>query len=442
MLARSVTLNVLGTAASMALGFVGSVLLARWLGPSDRGLLALLTSISTLALTLTSFGLPMAVLYYASLPDRSSRRLLGTTLVYGVLLAVVLTPLAWVFRRDLADAFARGGGGWSWVLAAALVPLTFVDWTTHNQLLGKLRFGLYNVLGIVGKAATLVLIVALVVRSGFGVAGALIAAAAGSIVMIAGSLPPLLADGRPAFDRRLLATMGRYGARAQVGVIFSTLNYRLDVVILQFFRPLSEVGFYVVAQVIAELVLVLERAFQSSVIPLVAGSEGESRERTTILAVRNHGILALAACVFNVGFGTLLILVAYGKAYQPALVPMLIILPGIWFLGTGSVVTSDLRGRGRPGIPSIVSAVTLIVTVALDFALIPSFGVRGAAAASLVAYTFYGVASLVVLSRISGVPVRTLIRPTGADLAAYRTAARALAGRMRGRRPARVPPGA
>jgi O-antigen/teichoic acid export membrane protein len=439
MLARSVTLNVAGNVASLVIGFVGSIVLARALGPTDRGVLALLQSVSTFALTLTAMGLPMAVLYYASRRERSTRRLLGTSLWYAAGLTAVLVPLAWLGRAELADVFAKGRGGSSWLLAAALVPLTFLDWTTHNQILAKLRFGLFNALSIAGKLLTLALTVLLVARLGWGVAGGLVAIASASLVMVAGCLPPLVREGRPRFDRRLLGTMTRYGAKVQIGVIFGAVNYRLDVVILQFFRPLSAVGYYVIAQVIAELVIVLANSFQSSVIPLVARSEGADRQRTTLLSIRHHGILAAAACVANAGFGTLLILFAYGRAYHAALVPMLTILPGIWFLGTGSVVTSDLRGRGRPGLASAVSGLAVALTVGLDLALIPPFGVEGAAVASLVTYTAFGIASLVTLSREVGVDVRTLVVPRRADLAAYPAFARALMRRVRAPRAAVLP---
>jgi O-antigen/teichoic acid export membrane protein len=155
---------------------------------------------------------------------------------------------------------------------------------------------------------------------------------------------------------------------------------------------------------------------------LVAGSEGKTRDRTTILAIRHHGILAAAACILNAGFGTLLILVGYGSAYKPAVVPMLNLLPGIWWLGTGSVVTSDLRGRGRPGLSSIVSGVAVVVTVGLDLALIPPYGIYGAAIASVCAYVVHGALSLYVLSRVSNIPVRTLVIPERSDLVAYRIA--------------------
>jgi O-antigen/teichoic acid export membrane protein len=437
MLARSVTTNVLGSVASLALGFVGSALVARWLGPEARGLLALMQAMSLAALTLTGMGIPMAVMYHASRATASSRRLLGTSLGYAAGLAVVLIPAAVVFNGPLSRTFSHGHGGVVWVLSAALVPITFLDWTFHNQLLGWLRFGRVNVLSVLGKAVSVALIIALVGFGGGSVSAALIALGASSVVMIVGCLPPLLEEGKPRFDRRVLRLLTRYGVRVQLNTIFQNLNYRLDVIILQFFRPLSDVGYYVVAQIIAELVIVLASSFQSSVIPLIAGSEGRSRDRTTILAIRHHGILAAAACILNAGFGTLLILFGYGSAYKPAIVPMLILLPGIWWLGTGSVVTSDLRGRGRPGLSSIVSGVAVIVTIGLDLALIPPYGIYGAAIASVCAYVVHGALSLYVLSRVSQIPVRTLVVPERSDLAAYRTAWTQIIDRLR-RRPSTV----
>ena len=62
-------------------------------------------------------------------------------------------------------------------------------------------------------------------------------------------------------------------------------------------------------------------------------------------------------------------------------------------------------------------------------ALIPPLGVPGAALASVLTYTMFGIASLVTLSRVTGLPVRTLVVPERADLRAYSTALRRVLAR-------------
>ena len=320
------------------------------------------------------------------------------------------------------------------MLAAALIPLLFLDWTTRNQLLGKLRFGLFNALAVAEKTATLLVVVVLVGFAGFRVGGGLLALGAGSLVMIAGSLPPILREARPQLDWALFRTTVGYGFRVQIGAIVQFLNYRFDVLVLQFFRPLSSVGYYVVSALLAELVITLALAFQSSILPLISHHEGdEAKAVTTIAAIRHHGILAVVATLADAAFAPLALIFGYGSGFRPALVPMFILLPGMWFLGTGTVIAGDLRGRGRPGIASVLAAITLIATVGLDLALIPPLGVPGAALASVVSYVVFGIASLIALSRVSGIPVRTMVVPERSDFALYPATVRRIIGSLRGR---------
>jgi O-antigen/teichoic acid export membrane protein len=406
-------------------------MLARWLGPADRGLLGLMLTIAGLGMTLAGIGLPLAVMYFAS-RKASPGALLGNSFAFGALLAILFVPSFLIFHEQIGDVFSRGRGGMLWVLVAGLIPLTFLDWTTHNQILGRLRFGLFNVLTVVSKALYLVAIIVLVGVLGGGVAGALIATAVGSLLMIGGSLPSILKLERVRLDKGLFRDTIRYGRNVQIGTIFQTVNFRFDVIVLQFFRPLREVGYYVVAQLIAELVITFAGAFQSSVQPLVAHYEGDERQQsTTAVALRHHGILAFAATLGNAVVGPLIILFAFGSSYRAAVIPMLVLLPGMWFLGTGTVAAGDLRGRGRPGLSSAVAGLAALVTIALDLVLIPLFGVLGAALASVAAYVVYGIVSLVAVSRESGIAVSELVIPTRADLAMYPATFLSLLSRIR-----------
>src|SRR5581483_4893537 len=130
LLARAVGLNVAGQAGSFAIGFVYSVLLARALGAHDRGLVAVMIVAGTVTLALAGGGLQVAMQYYAGRRETSQRALLGNTLAYGGLLAVVFVPAYWALHGPISRALTHGEGGLAWVLAAVLVPLTFLDFST------------------------------------------------------------------------------------------------------------------------------------------------------------------------------------------------------------------------------------------------------------------------------------------------------------------------
>jgi O-antigen/teichoic acid export membrane protein/O-antigen ligase len=438
LLGRSLTLNVGGRVLSLVTGFTSSVLLARLLGPADRGLLALMLSTSTVALAVTAIGQPLAVTYFASRKDADSPAIIGNVFLQAGVLSIVLLPLVALLKSPIADALGEGHGGTTWVLAAALVPITFLDWTTSNQLLGMLRFGFYNGLKFVAGIGYTIAIVLLLAVAHLGVSGGLIATALASVITVLGCVRPILGRARPKVDRTLMARMLKYGSRVQVGVIFQMVNYRLDVIIMQFFRPLSQVGYYVAAQTVAEFVITIATAFQSSLLPLVSHFEGDERQdRVTANSLRHHGILAGAAVLANAVVGTAIIYFAYGSKFHPAVLPMLVLLPGVWFLGMGLVIQSDLGGRGRPGLSSKLAALAAGVTVVLDFALIPPLGVMGGAIASVCAYTTFGIASLIALHRVSSIPIRELVVPKRADFRLYwafaRRAARWVSGSRGGR---------
>lgn len=432
MLARSVSLNVVGQFTSLAVGFLGSILLARLLGPSDRGLLGVMISVSDLGLLLLGAGVPVAIGYYASRSETRTGGLLGNALAYAAVLAAVLVPLAWLLHDPIADAFGQGRGGDVWALVALLVPATFMDWSIKNELFGTLRFGLANVLTVISKFIYLIAIIVLLGLLGLGVGAAVLALLIGLGVTVIGGIPVLVRVARPRLDGGLFRKLIAYGTRVQVGALLQQANFRLDVVILGFFRPLAEVGYYVVAQTIAELVVALAIAFKTSVLPLVSHFEGDERQdEMSATSARNYALIGGVATVANAGFGTLVIVFAYGPEFREAVAPMLVILPGIWFLGLGTVIAGDLQGRGRPGLSSLLSGLAAVVTVGLDLSLIPSFGIMGAAVASLVAYTVLGVGSLIALHRISGIPARELLVPKRRDLTRYRLALAEVVTRLR-----------
>ena len=175
--------------------------------------------------------------------------------------------------------------------------MTFLDWTTHNQLLGRLRFGYYNALIVGQKVVFLVVVVLLLRVADLGVSGVFLATIAGALLVIAGSLRVILREAVPRLDRQLFRRMFSYGRKTQFGSIFQYLNSRFDVLILQFFVPLAAIGYYVVAQILAELVMVLTRSFQSSITSLVTRDADDpgSQAATTASSLRHHGLLCAAA---------------------------------------------------------------------------------------------------------------------------------------------------
>lgn len=427
MLGRSILANVAGQASVLVLGFASAIALARWLGPSDRGLLALIAYTNELTVAVAAVGCTYAVAYFVSRPDADRGAVLGNSLLLGSLLGAAFIPLFAIFGATIARLLSRGHGAHAWRLVGLLIVFTFLDWSLHNQLFGKLQFGLLNALIALSRVASLLAVVVFIGAAGWGVVGGILATMAAALVLILGSLWSIR-DLTPHIDFRLFRKMISYGARVSPGWLFQIVNYRVDVFILQAFVPLARVGEYVIAVLVAELALTIGSAVQTSVMTLVARYEGQQLQGETITrSVRHAVLLTTVSVAVLVLAGSRLITVAFGSDFATAIRPMHILLPGMLFLGVGAVVTGNLRGLGQPGMSSVLAGLTVVVTLPLDLALIPRYGVAGAAVASSIAYAVYGSTSLVVLSRITRTPLGVLSIPQRADIAVYGRVARALA---------------
>jgi O-antigen/teichoic acid export membrane protein len=390
--------------------------------------LALIAYTAELTVAIGTAGFTYAVAYYASRRDADRGAILGNTLVVAGGLALVCVPCFALLGDELARALSHGQDAAAWSLVGVVVLAMFLDWCTHNQLIGKLQFGRLNVLLVAAQLTSLGAIVVFVHVAGWGVIGGVLAVISASVVMIAGSL---IAVGRlrPSVDFGLMRRLFAYGSRVSVGWVFQLVNYRADVFVLQAFVPLRDVGIYVVAVLVAELALTAGGALSTSVNALVANYEGERRQSETIASSMRHGIILTAATVGGLAVvGGFAIPILFGSDFSAAVTPMYILLPGVFFLGCGQVVTGNLRGVGRPGVSSWLAAGAVVVTLGLDFALIPSHGIDGAALASSIAYIAYGTAGVVALSRVTELPIRSLALVTRRDLRPYLSAVTAIPG--------------
>ena len=94
-----------------------------------------------------------------------------------------------------------------------------------------------------------------------------------------------------------------------------------------------------------------------------------------------------------------------------------------------------VAGRGYPRYALYVSALSMPLTLALYFTLIPAFGSYGAAIASSISYGFTALVTWAYFRRVVRLGIRESFAPTRLDVADYRDAARLARGRFSRSRP-------
>jgi O-antigen/teichoic acid export membrane protein len=420
------------TVVALGIGFLTSIVVARLLGPDGRGLLGVAYSLATIGVAIVSLGVPVAISYYGSRRARLLPRLVGSALAYCAVMLVVLVLLALVVSGSGLDWLGEGGDLGFWLLTGLLTWAVLMEYVGQNTLRARFLYGSTNALLVLSRITILVATVVLVAALGLGTQGALVALIAGSGVYAVGALRPFVQQGLR-LSRHVFAAMVHFGWRVQIGRLIQMGNGRLDVLILSAFASLSTVGVYVVAQVVAELVMLVPTAIGFVAMPAIA--QGRASGPDAGRTVRLSGTLSLVG-VGVVALGApVLIFVGYGSDFAPALLPLYILLPGTWLFGAGNVMGDVFRGRGRPGLPSVLAGIAIVVTVVLDLLLIPPFGAVGAAVASTCAYTVFGVSSAMCLGRLEGLSPRRLLL---ADSEEMRDVTRTLGRRLGHRRTSRA----
>lgn len=149
--------------------------------------------------------------------------------------------------------------------------------------------------------------------------------------------------------------------------------------------------------------------------PRVAASSRAQADRAVADVARLTGIVAAGVALAIVPTA-LLILQFVLPHYTGSLPALLVLLPGTASLSLTKVLTGYLTGLGKAAPVSTVATVAVVVNIGCNLALIPVWGIVGAAVASLVSYSSSAVMTVWFAARVSGVSPRDFFVPRLADL--------------------------
>lgn len=387
---RSTAGNLAAQIGALACVSLASLGVARWGGPAVVGEYALLRVLPWLLGVVCSVGLPIASAYVLAGPRGGDPRLrptLITMLAGGALLAVAV----WTISVPL--------------LAHTLFPsvsvraLLLVGSTAATQLVtvwakaccqGQADMRGSNLL-IVGEELLFLPAYGLAyLGGGSGLAAVVVGLVGGGAGAALLGLGRLAATGFFTDRARPSGAIARevavYGARAQLGNLLWLVNLRMDFLVLAAIAGPAELGIYAVATKVAELMRLPATAMNYVLYPRFASQAPQEAARGLRRLLPRAGALTLALAPPVALAGAIGIPLLYGHAFREAVLPMLILLLGLTVEGLAAVCSAYLWGAGRPGANSWGMGVGVVVTIVLDFALVPRLGATGAAIASSTAY--------------------------------------------------------
>ena len=393
---------------TFAIGFAISIILARVLGPADRGTFALLMLIPSVLIMVGGMGLEVANVYFSANRKYKLDDIISNSLFATIALCSIIILICWAVSdaRIVKEFLDKNNiaASYLWALILFAMPLMFFNGFFSKILLGReqiIRFNLTNAFQSILQLTSIFIILVVLGQGIYGAVLSYIIAVAGSALLVGFFIFRL---GRIRFSVKLglLKDSIRYGGKAYLGNMVQFLNYRLDMFLVAYFLDVSAVGYYAIAVGIAERLWMIPNSLATVLFPRVATIGGKPANHLTCKTSRHTLIIVFALSLPLIALAKPVILLFFGSAFLPSVKPLVFLLPGVIALSFAKILTSDLAGRGRPEFGALAAFVSLAVNIPLNLFLIPRWGISGAAFASTIAYALASLIVTIAFTKMSG----------------------------------------
>ena len=361
-----------------SLGVLSTLVLVRLLAPSDFGLVALAASFSVSIEAFSWIGIEEGVIRHKSPTPALMDTAFTLSVLRGALICLVVSALAWPASRFFGDPRL------AWVLVAlgvAVLIENFInvgtiefrrDFSFHREFQLYLLPRLLSIAVAIGSAAALhtywALLAGIVSNQAFR-------------VIVSYAMHPY----RPRFRLSEWREMAGYSAWNSVISGAGALRERVDTLMVGRLMTSSSVGFYalgfeIAALPVTELISPLTRA-------AFAGFAAAYREETDAGQTWLRLVSSMALLTFPAGVGMSavaqpLIQLAFGSGWDSAVPVMQVLGIPLCLTVFGMVAQTLFLAHGHMRASFAITAGATLVRLALLAALIPRFGLLGAALAA------------------------------------------------------------
>jgi O-antigen/teichoic acid export membrane protein len=371
---------LLAQVLSTALLFIGLAYFARKLEPAVLGSFFLFRVLNDGVGLLSDFGIRRSVEKRLSENERPTQTF-ATGLVMKLALVLSFAGLILLLRGPINGYL----GAQLAVLLAVSIVFKEMGWYGVHVLRGELRVTETAVV----EASRLVVWVGIgvaLVELGYGIRGVVYGFIAGFVVLGLWAFVRIeTAFGRP--SRECVDSILSFSKYDFVSSTGSYVYNWIDVGIIGLFLAQSAVGVYEYAWQVTLPIAIVFEVTTKSVFPQVsqwhASEDTEEISRVVSQAASVGLFLSVPALFGAILFADSILLVLFGPAYVAGAAVLPILMGEKIVRSVQVVLNTTLRGIDQPRKSAIATGVTVLVNLGLNVVLVPTYGIRGAAVATL-----------------------------------------------------------
>jgi O-antigen/teichoic acid export membrane protein len=389
--------------ATMGLGFVVTVVLARHFGPTQFGILAYAISLVSILAVAGHAGLSGLVVKELVKDPENKNEIMGTSFVLkglGYLIGLILAIIAGFLTES-----PKSIEFWVLVIVATgliFKPLDVIEFWFQSDLNAK-----YTAISRVIAAVISSMVKLLVVYLGaklilIAVAHFIQAAVAGALLITFLYIKSKLKITDWRYSKRKGNELFSQGWVVLLGSIFAVVYLKIDQVMLKWMVGQEEVGVYAVAASLSEAWYFVPTAIVASFFPkLIKLKQDNPQQYHHRLQQLFDGlfVLALIVAIIVTLLAQPLISILFGDAYLNS-VPILVV--HIWaalFIFMRAAFSKWILIENVLMFSLITQGLGALANVALNYWLIPIYGGLGAAYATLISYAMASYLALLFHSK-------------------------------------------
>ncbi|WP_246703528.1 lipopolysaccharide biosynthesis protein [Rhizobium sp. P28RR-XV] len=384
-LLRSSLISLAATSISLAAGFASSIIAARLLGPAGSGKVAYALWVATAAAALADMGLPQTLLRNAGnlSGNGDAWKTLVRTALRSFLISVGMITAAILLYAAITYVHHDARHAWFW-LVTGLLSLSYAFHVFSTAVArGRNRFGQTARTTLLGGIMQVPLVFA----------GAWLLGPTGALIgYVARYLPQALKlrgyiDPASKYSRNALTPeMLRYGRYMWLSDLIEILVLsRIEFLFLGVFLSPTSIGYFAAGLGLAGLIE--QVMLQISPALIVSFAEAHARNDQQALDEAYQRVIRVVALVMlpiSLGGATImpeLLPLMFGDAFEPAIPAAATLLALVWLAGMSVIPWGMIGASGRSAILLRIQIVSGISTILLLTALVPLFGLEGAALA-------------------------------------------------------------
>ena len=188
-------------------------------------------------------------------------------------------------------------------------------------------------------------------------------------------------------DNELFKKILKFGFVAMLTALLSEFNYSIDIFVMRFLLPFSEIGLYSVGSKLAQYIWLIPDSFKDVLFSRTAQDDSINEIKVVL---RLNIFITFVLIILMLVMGKFIIWFLYGTEYLDSYIVTSIVFLGIPSMVIYKIICPLYIAKGQQKKIFSILLVSVISNVILNLITIPMFGKIGAAASTVCSYSICG----------------------------------------------------